>query len=209
MSKFKIGCVVAVLVVIACIVSQGIKTEVAVMTTSMVEDPIIVATPTPAPTITPAPTPEPEPSVPATVIYNVPLSEKLQLFTYERCQENLVDNYYPLMIAVMWHESNFDALAVSKTNDYGLMQINICNHEWLQEKLGLTDFLDAEQSIQAGVYILARYLLKYEDVDKALMAYNMGENGAAKCWKKGIYETAYTRAVHEKLELVLTSELQE
>ena len=48
--------------------------------------------------------------------------------------------------------------------------------------------------------------IKYEDIDKALMAYNMGESGAKKCWAAGIYSTNYTRTTRERLELILSGE---
>ena len=38
---------------------------------------------------------------------------------------------YALGIAMAEIETHFDADAVSSTSDYGLMQINKCNHDWL------------------------------------------------------------------------------
>ena len=139
-------------------------------------------------------------------IYNVPLDEALQRYTYNLCVDYEIEEYYPLVLAVMWRESEFVPTIISKTNDYGLMQINKINHEWLSEKLGITDFLDEEQNIHAGVFMLSLYLHKYEDIDKALMAYNMGENGAKKRWDAGIYSTNYTRTTRERLELILSGE---
>lgn len=133
-------------------------------------------------------------------IYDIPLDTELQRYTYELCVEHGVEEYYPLMLAVMWLESNFNEKVVSKTNDYGLMQINKINHKWLSEKLGITDFLDAKQNIKAGVYMLSTYLLKYEDVDKALMAYNLGEAGAHRHWNAGKYTTKYVQLTRQRLE---------
>ena len=70
------------------------------------------------------------------------------------------------------------------------MQINTVNHEWLQEKLGITDFLDPYQNTRSGIYILRTLFEKYQDTAKVLMAYNMGEDGAKKLWDKGIYDTS-------------------
>ena len=39
------------------------------------------------------------------------------------------------------------------SRDYGLMQINDCNHEWLETELGITDRYDPRQNIRAGCYI--------------------------------------------------------
>ena len=133
-------------------------------------------------------------------MYDIPLDTELQRYTYDLCVEYGVEDYYSLMLAVMWHESNFNEKVVSRTNDYGLMQINKINHKWLFEKFGITDFLDAKQNIKAGVYMLSTYLLKYEDIDKALMAYNLGENGARRCWDAGKYTTKYVQLTRKRLE---------
>ena len=68
--------------------------------------------------------------------------------------------------------------------------------------LGTTDFLDTSQNIDAGTYIISRMLLKYEDEHKALMAYNMGENGASLNWEAGIYTSNYSRGVVAKREAI-------
>ena len=133
-------------------------------------------------------------------MYDIPLDTELQNYTYDLCVEYGVEEYYPLMLAVMWHESNFNEKVVSETNDYGLMQINKINHKWLSEKFGITDFLDAKQNIKAGVYMLSTYLLKYENIDKALMAYNLGETGARRYWDAGKYTTRYIQLTRKRLE---------
>lgn len=143
---------------------------------------------------TPKPTPEPTaPAEPAATIYDIPLSEELQEFTFNRCRDAGLD--YELVLALMGHESSYQATATSATNDYGIMQINQCNHAWLTEALGITDFLDAEQNITAGTEILARLAERYNDPHQLLMAYNMGEAGAKKLWTKGIYTSKYSREI--------------
>lgn len=134
--------------------------------------------------------------------YDIPLSKELQLYTYTRCVDYGIADHYELVLAMMWQESNFTPGTISKTNDYGIMQINACNHEWLRDMLGTTDFLDASQNIDAGTYIISRMLLKYEDEHKALMAYNMGENGASLNWEAGIYTSNYSRGVVAKREAI-------
>lgn len=143
----------------------------------------------------PEPTAEPEPVVP---IYDIPLSPELQEYTYNRCEAlGLVAPGvdYQTVLALMSKESGYTADAVSSTGDYGIMQINTVNHEWLQEELGITDFLDAEQSIDAGTEMLARLSERYGDPHKVLMAYNMGEGGAAKLWAQGITSSEYSRDI--------------
>ena len=153
----------------------------------------------PEPEITIAAEPEFQPE-----IYNIPLADDLQLYTYNLCEEYDITLHYPLVLAVMGHESRYDEKVISRTNDYGLMQINKVNHNWLREKLSITDFLDAKQNIHAGVYMLSTYLNKYDTVNEALMAYNMGEGGARKQWAAGNYSTAYTTKVLSVLDLIIS-----
>ena len=157
---------------------------------------VIQKKPVPEPTMPePKITPNPEP---AARIYDIPLEDELQEYTFRLCIENDVD--YETVLAVMELESNFQEKAISKTNDYGLMQINKANHKQLSEKLGISDFLDAKQNILAGVHILAGLIEKYEDLNKVLMAYNRGENGARKLWEKGITSNQYSRAIIVKAD---------
>lgn len=131
------------------------------------------------------------------VLYDIQLSEELQHYTQDVCEEYGVS--YPLVIAIMKKESEFRSDAVSATNDYGIMQINGGNHEWLEGALGITDWFDPRQNILAGVYMLAQFN-GYEDVHKILMSYNCGPSGAKKLWAEGVYSTAYSRSVVEILE---------
>lgn len=135
----------------------------------------------------------------AAPIYDVPLSEALQQHTYDMCRYYNIPEHYETLLAVMWQESNFVEDEISSTEDYGLMQINKVNHKYLRENLGIVDILDAEANIEAGTYIFSTLLTKYGDTDRVLMAYNMGESGAAAMWTKGNYKSAYTEAVRAKL----------
>ena len=134
--------------------------------------------------------------------YDIPLSKDLQLYTYNKCVEYGIPEHYELILAMMWQESNYTPDIVSATDDYGIMQINACNHEWLSDLLGTTNFLDVYQNIDAGTYIISKMLLKYDDEHKALMAYNMGENGAALNWDAGIYTSSYSREIIAKREAI-------
>ena len=124
---------------------------------------------------------------------DVPLDVDIQEYIYELCDEYNMD--FTFVMALIGVESSYQAEAVSSTSDYGLMQINRCNHEWLTETLGVTNYLDPYQNIQSGMYILKGLFEKYDDPEMVLMAYNMGERGASKRWNKGIYETDYSNAV--------------
>lgn len=149
------------------------------------------------PTITTAPEPtatEPE------ILYNIPLSDELQRFVREQCEARGVP--FEIALALIERESSYCTNVKSATNDYGLMQINICNHEWLAEELGLTDMMDPYQNITAGVYILGQAFEKYGDPNQALMAYNMGDAGMREVWEQGIRSTKYSRAVIEAANLL-------
>ena len=150
--------------------------------------------------ITPEPTkvPEPEPVEPTARIYDIPLSKEPQEYTFTLCEENDLD--YELILAIMEQESDYQERAISKTNDYGIMQINKANHRWLHEKLGIDNFLDAEQNIQAGIYMLTDLTHRYGNTHKVLMAYNTGEAGAKKLWEQGITTSEYSREIIARAE---------
>lgn len=89
------------------------------------------------------------------------------------------------------------------TTDYGLMQINSCNHEWLKKELGITDFYDIKQNIHCGVFMLADLMDRHTDLHTILMAYNMGEKRTRELHREGIYTSKYSRKimrVYEKLK---------
>ena len=125
---------------------------------------------------------------------DVPLSDELQEHIWLLCSIYDITEHYELIYALIRHESNFNESIISATNDYGLMQINVVNHGYLREKLGLNNFLDPYQNIHAGIYLLAPLLHKYDTSD-ALMSYNMGEFGASKFWECGTHTTQYTESV--------------
>lgn len=124
---------------------------------------------------------------------NVNMDEELQEFIY--CLSYGYNIDFPFVMGLIQKESTFKPNVISKTNDYGLMQINTVNHEWLSEKFGFTDYLDPYQNTRAGLYILRKLFEKYEDPSKVLMAYNLGETGAKRLWDKGIFETNYSSSV--------------
>ena len=132
-----------------------------------------------------------EPTIP---YYDVPLSAELQEYIWLLSQEYEVP--CELIYALIETESSFRSNVVSGTNDYGLMQINKINHEWLSDELGISDFLDPEQNILAGCYILSGHLRATEgDIVLALMRYNCGAAGARRLWSQGICSTRYTDKV--------------
>ena len=106
---------------------------------------------------------------------DVPLSDEIQKFTYDICTEYEVD--YDLVLSIMREESQYTAGLISDTGDYGIMQINIINHDWLAE-IGLYDMLDERQNITAGVIILSQLQKEFNNPESVLMAYNLGAGKA-------------------------------
>lgn len=133
------------------------------------------------------------------VYYDCPLDRDLQDYIRYMCGMNELP--MSLVIALISVESSFQSNVISDTNDYGLMQINTINHEWLSEEYGITNFLDPHQNIFCGITILSQHYDKYQDIDKALMAYNLGATGAKRMWDKGTYETTYTNKVRAAMEV--------
>lgn len=128
-----------------------------------------------------------------TYIPEIPLSEELQLTMQDLCKRYKVP--YALALAVCETESSFRTDA-KNGNCIGLMQINSINFGWLRED-GIEPTEHAG-NIEAGVKMLGQLLDKYADADKALMAYNCGEVGAARRWERGECKSTYSQKVIEK-----------
>lgn len=124
---------------------------------------------------------------------DVPMDEEIQGFIYHLSYGYNIE--FSFVMALIKTESDFKYNLISSTNDYGLMQINTCNHKMLTERLGVTDFLDPYQNIRSGIYILSNLFEKYEDPTRVLMCYNMGETGAARLWEKGVHESRYSNKI--------------
>lgn len=128
-------------------------------------------------------------------VYDVDLDGDVQQYLIEICDEYKMEP--SLVLAIIEVESGFRPDVISKTNDYGLMQINKCNHAAYKELLGITDFLDPKQNILAGVHMLATLRDSYgcDTVHKMLMAYNLGIGKARKYWEQGVESNSYSRKI--------------
>ena len=124
---------------------------------------------------------------------NVPMDEDLQEFIFYLSQAYEMD--FTFVMALIQRESSYKPDVISASNDYGLMQINEINHPYLQEQLGITDFTEPYGNVRAGMFILRKLFEKYETPEKVLMAYNMGEGGAARLWEQGIFEINYSKTI--------------
>lgn len=164
-------------------------TEVSTTTPTITPEPTATIKPTPKPTKKPK-----KEKLPPDL--DIPLKKSVQRYIYRQCKQD--DDLYCFVMAMIEQESGFDAGEVSSTNDYGLMQINACNHADLQDKYGSMDFLNPYDNTYCGIRIIRGYLKEYEYKNLALMAYNMGRAGARKLWREEIYSTKYSDSVLEK-----------
>lgn len=132
-------------------------------------------------------------------ISEIGLSQELQKYLYDTCKEYDVD--YIEALAVMSVENpHYNPKVISDTNDYGLFQINVCNHESLKEILKINDFLNPYDNILAGVYKLSK--LQTLDTHKRYMAYNQGVGGMKITVSRGYNSTLYSRKVYEEYKRI-------
>lgn len=196
---FFIGCLIGFIVGRVSAVDapeQEVKATESTLSTEA-SKPIPVVKP---PVVTTPPTTAPIETDPPVQYFDVPLSEDLQDYIRMLCEKHSVP--MPLIIAMIDVESSFRPNVISGTSDYGLMQINSVNHEWLTEEYGITDFLDPYQNVFCGITIIAGHLEKTDgDIALALMRYNCGATGAKRLWDKGIYSTSYTEKILAAMEV--------
>ena len=145
-----------------------------------------------------------EPAEPERTYYDVPLTEDLQDIIIDISEKRGVDP--ALVIAVIEKESGYKPDASGDNGrSQGLMQIWRSFHEQRMEKLGAVNLYDPRDNVIVGIDILAEKLEKYEDAEKALIAYNAGDAGAKKHYfSKGVYSNSYSRAVMEIAEKIRT-----
>lgn len=125
--------------------------------------------------------------------YDIALSDKEQEHIFRLCEEYGIPP--ELVFAVIDSESSYNGTQISENGDWGIMQINAINHPELEEKLGVTDFLDFEQNTLCGIYMLSEYYYKYADISKIVMCYRYGEKRARQMWDDGVFDTEYTREI--------------
>ena len=144
------------------------------------------------------------PEEPKRAYYDVPLTEDLQDIIIDTASRRGVDP--ALVLAVIEKESGYNPDASGDNGrSQGLMQIWRSLHEKKMKKLGVANLYDPRDNVLVGIDILAEKLEKYEDAEKALIAYNAGDAGAKKHYfSKGIYSNSYSRAVLKIAEEIQT-----
>jgi soluble lytic murein transglycosylase-like protein len=138
--------------------------------------------------------------------YEITVKEENEINGYIDTYSQIYSIDGDLVRAVIGKESEGDINAYNRnrngTHDSGLMQINSCNYEWLEDELGITDFYDPEQNIRSGCYILGLLSAKYDNVHRVLMSYNMGETRTRELWQQEIYSSRYSRGVVDRLNQI-------
>jgi len=121
-----------------------------------------------------------------------PISFKDEVISYvfEICE--LYDNVDPYIIqSVIFKESNFRPNVATSNKfvtakDVGLMQVSTHWHEDRANKLGVTNFYDPYSNILIGTDYISELISNYDDVNLALMLYNMKHSSAFKLYDQGI-----------------------
>lgn len=142
---------------------------------------------------------------------NIPMPKEHQEYLYQLCKERGLD--YVTTLAVLKHESQFDPNSISKTGDYGYMQINKINHKHLSKVLKTSNSpLDPYVNLNWGTYMLQDAYSHWLKVGKtgrelyecALSTYNKGLTGFKKYGKATPYiakvdtELAYLKSIITK-----------
>ena len=130
------------------------------------------------------------------IYYDIPLSKELQDYTRKICEEyGNVDE--TLVYALIKQESNFRVKALGDNGkSKGLMQIQEIWHKKRMKKLEVDSLMTAKGNIRVGIDILSEKIDKYDDLGKALTAYNAGDAGAYKYYfSKGIYANDYAKKI--------------
>lgn len=147
------------------------------------------------PAVEPEAEAEPE-EVETVMLWDVPLDADLQLFIVRTCEDHHIDP--SIVIAMAEIESHFRSDAIGDGGDsLGLFQIQAKWHQGRMNELGVTDLFDPYQNTMVAVDYLAELIDHYDgDIEKALVAYNMGPKGAYEnCFSKGVYSSEYSKAV--------------
>lgn len=131
----------------------------------------------------------------------IPMTSDIQMFVYEQAEENNIPS--SLVFALIETESGYRSNLVSTTNDFGLMQINACNHNRINKHYGYTlNYLDPYDNIRAGMFILRELYDIYGNTQAVLVAYNYGHGGANNLFRKGIYSTKYSNKITSKMKQI-------
>jgi len=110
---------------------------------------------------------------------DIPLDYDLQLYIHNKCIEKCIDEN--IVYALIWSESRFQADVISKTGDYGLMQINAKYHfKAMQDKYGIKvkdEMLSTKVNLDYGISLISDLVSKY-GLEKGLAKYKGSSQNA-------------------------------
>ena len=132
-------------------------------------------------------------SLPEKRYFDVPLSEDLQDYIFELCEERDIDP--AIVIGIIDRESDFRSkLMGDNGKSYGLMQVMKKWHVKRMTRLGVTNLKDPYQNVLVGIDYLDELIDRGNGIEWALMAYNGGPGYANKKAAAGVV-TNYARGV--------------
>jgi soluble lytic murein transglycosylase-like protein len=116
---------------------------------------------------------------PEVQLYDVPLTEEVQLYIIQLCEEHHIDP--SVVMAMIYTESRFQADVVGDSGQaFGLLQIWPKWHYQRMLDLNCTNLLDPKQNVTVGIDLLAELMESGKGIEWALSAYNAGTASANK-----------------------------
>lgn len=137
---------------------------------------------------------------------SIELEPIMQFHVWNLCQEYDAD--YDLILSIMKAESNYNSTAYNTTNsngttDYGYMQINSRNNNWVDDLAGRDlDLSNPIENVEAGILIYQFYEAYWLNhnitgdklIQYSLNSYNAGINGYR---NMGLISRSYDRKIVE------------
>lgn len=127
-------------------------------------------------------------------------NDDLKSYMQTVCAEYDVD--YSLALGVIYNESRFQSglthMNSNGTVDYGLMQVNEVNFDYLNKTLGIrtmSELLDDKTGIRCGVQLLAYHKQYTQNDSSALLRYQIG----AGKYKQYLKDGRYTNQTHQRV----------
>lgn len=158
---------------------------------------------------------EPIPETEPERYYDVPLDEEIQDHIRSTLDEFELDvsNGFEIVLGIAYTESRFHADSENGSCK-GIMQVSTI-HQSTLDKLGIRDLFDPFECFRAGIYFLKSGFdnadLLWEEIEGcelskeefclncALMSYNLGNYGAEKKVRSGVYSTSYVEKVRKAM----------
>lgn len=127
-----------------------------------------------------------EPTEAPVTLYDIPLSQELQLHIIGEAEAHGIDP--AIVFAMAYRESTYNAGCIGDSGaSLGLLQVQPYWHKGRMERLGCPDLLDPFQNATVAIDYLSELLGQYGSMEKALVAYNRGHYSGT--------VTEYARAV--------------